>query len=262
LLKICTEAQGRLLDPGYHAFITADEVASSPSLTDRTRLYWLPPLSLGHMKIGERNYWPCEFTFRWLRDKLIPAVCHEAWLHDRGTKWPWKRRRDESRFKEWLQHSQIVDARSPKLSVFLPSQGLDGLWKVVSELQRDAIFDPDQPVSGEMMSGVYKMLGFLASHACMTYWGYVSSKLELKGHSKAEIVAEIVTRSEAVRAQSDVGWLIDDAMRAAMEMIDHGSIHLTSNEVAACLSNLNPIARIYDTSNFIRRHRLRPVPLA
>jgi hypothetical protein len=34
-------------------------------------------------------------------------------------------------------------------------------------------------------------------------------------------------------------------MRAAMEMIDHGLIHLTSEEVAACLK-LNPIARIHE----------------
>jgi hypothetical protein len=255
-LKVYTASQHGLLDRGYHAFITADYIANSVPPTEWTRLYWQPPYQGMGMAMGERHYWPCEFTFRWLRDKLIPMVLHEVWLGGRRVTWPWKRRRDEADFNQWSRYNQIADARLPTLSSTGPSQGVNGLWQVVSELQKYSGAMQDEPVSGEMMADVYKCLVFLAKRASMHYWGYVTSTLGLGGHTQAEIVAEIEHEVGAIGSREDAGSMLDYAMRVAMELVNHGSVQLTSDEVAICLKHLGPVIHIYDASRFLDRHQI------
>jgi hypothetical protein len=258
-LKVYTRSSNKLLNRGYHALITASEPANSARLNDRIRLYWRPP-NLGYDKLSERDYWPCEFAFVWLRDKLIPHVLHEIWRKERGVRWMRRRREcDETapEFRAWQLQNQIVDPRSPLHSATYAVQDMAGLWYAVSELQRRyTTLKADQPISGEVISGIYEMLVFLASRAEMSYWGYVSSKLNIHGGSKPEILSEILKKGESIRFKDDVGWMVDEAMRVAMEIIDHGSVELTSEEVAACLKHLRPVIQVCEQSDFINCHLL------
>ena len=113
------------------------------------------------------------------------------------------------------------------------------------------------PFQGIMMSDVYGMLYLLAGHAKMGYWGYVSSKLDLDASDKSSAVAQIEEKRKAVRSESDAGWMIDGAMRAAMEMVRNGGVQLTFEEIAASLNCLGPISQIHDNACLIERHRSR-----
>ena len=51
--------------------------------------------------------------------------------------------------------------------------------------------------------------------------------------------------------------MVDEAMRAAMEMVRNGDIQLASDEVHSCLELLRPIIGIYELSDLIDRHTPR-----
>jgi hypothetical protein len=252
-LKVHTGAQSASLNRGYHAQISAVSDAISPGHS--VRLFWHPP-SMPQEAIGERDFWTCEFTFNWLRDKLIPKVLQEVWSAERRKPWMSRgRQRYEAEFRTWVQDNQIVDPRSPNLASYNAAHGMPGLWNVLSELQKKySIPRWDFPVSGEIMAGVCKMLSFLALRAEMDYWGYVSSNLQLTATNKQAIISEIESKGKLIASEEDATWMVDVAMRAAMEMVGNGDIQLAADEVSSCLGLLRPIIEIYELSDLIDRH--------
>jgi hypothetical protein len=254
-LKVYTKSQTKSLNRGYHALISTAEVSHAASSSRRVRLFWHPP-SMLRETIGERDFWTCEFTFNWLRDKLIPKVLQEVWSAERRRPWMNRRRqRYEAEFRTWVQENQIVDPRSPHLTSYDGAQGMQGLWTVLSELQNKFSIDKcDFPVSGETMGGICKMLSFLALRAEMDYWSYVSSNLQLTATNKQAIISEIESKEKLIASEEDATWMVDVAMRAAMEMVRNGDIQLAADEVSSCLGLLRPIIEIYELSDLIDRH--------
>jgi hypothetical protein len=255
-LKVYTESQSKSLNRGYHARISATRVSDS---ADRVRVFWHPPFSGYEETIGERDFWTCEFTLNWLRDKLLPTVLQEIWCAERRRPWMSSgRQRYEAEFRTWVQDCRIVDPRSPNLASYTAAHGMQGLWSVISELQKNySTYRYEFPISGQIMAGVYNMLSFLAVRADMDYWGYVSSKLQLKATNKQEIIAEIKNKGKLIASEEDATSMVDVAMRAAMEMLPNGDNQLTSDEVGSCLDLLRPIIDIYELSDLINRHTPR-----
>jgi hypothetical protein len=255
-LKVYTKAQSKSLNRGYHALISARKVSDA---ADQVRLCWHRPEAMVHETIGERDYWTCEFTFNWLQDKLIPTVLQEIWCA--GHPRPWmssKRQRYEAEFRTWAQYHQIVDPRSPNLASYTAAHGMQGLWSVISELQKNySTYRYEFPIAGQIVAGICKMLSFLAARADMDYWGYVSSTFQLKATNKQEIISEIQSKERLIASEEDATWMVDVAMRVAMEMLRNGDIQLTSDEVGSCLELLRPIIEIYELADLIDRHTPR-----
>jgi len=253
-LKVYTDSQSKSLNRGYHALISARRVSDS---ADHLRLLWHPPTAMVHETIGPRDFWTCEFTFNWLRDKLIPTVLEEIWSAERRRPWMGLgRQRHEVELRTWVQDCQIVDPRSPNLASYTAAQGVPGLWRVISELQKkSSIYRDDFPVSGQIMAGIYNLLSFLVVRADMGYWGYVSSTLQLKATNKLEIISEIESKGKLIASEEDATWtMVDLAMRSAMEMLHNGDIQLASDEVNSRLELLRPIIEIYELSDLVDRH--------
>jgi hypothetical protein len=259
-LKIYTRSKENVLNEGYHAFVSAPDFNGAQSPDGRVRLFWRPP-SMNFEKLGERDYWPCDFTFDWLRNRLIPAVLKEIWQQKHPVSWrKTRQQQDAAEFEAWLEHNQIVDARLPNLSAIREQEGIPGLWYVASELQRrSTTIKLDRAIPGSVLYKLYGILRVLVSHANLTHWGYVASKLGIKGEDKSTIVSEIAEQAAKICAKDDAAWAVDGAMRAALEIISNGDVHLTGEEIRIFLECLAPIVEIYERVDFLNRHRLLPL---
>jgi hypothetical protein len=135
----------------------------------------------------------------------------------------------------------------------------ESLCRYLSRLQEFANYEfREDQLAKEFMLSIYTAIRFCLKHVRLSYLGYVITKLELdkdQVSDEQDIVSELVARAEALSQLEFVSSaVVDDGLRALMEIVDTGQAALNGAELRKIAELLEPLATKRDEEIRLRLH--------
>ena len=256
VLKPYHQKTGQDFDAGYHGVIHAAAI-DGLSHDGEVVLLWQPNGLSPDEALSPRGWWPCEFTFQWLSETLLPEVKRR--VHARHPDRSWKRifraRGDDALAAHLDDVFVMRDLRQRPL--MRDGGWLAGILESVEMLQgffTMAAGAHEPHIRQSEMEALYRTVALVA-RGNRGYVGYAGAKLGLRpgpaNHADLVRMIEDHVREERVRPCCAVA---DNVFRAMREMLGDSDAWLSDADRMTIRTAIAPFARLHDDAILVDRH--------
>ncbi|OAL77309.1 hypothetical protein AY606_11505 [Acinetobacter sp. SFB] len=250
-IQLYTGERGKPIEDVYHGMFWAENIEGIND-TDELTLLWQPPLS--KIPVSEEKWWPCQTSFEWLINQLIPKVI--AWNRKKSLFFYFSSARKVQNIQDLESYGYIRDIR--KFSLLKDHHyRTQGILKTIDVLQSFYISPKSNRAyfTVNEIAQLYLCLIPLVENA-KGYFSYISSKLDFYNEQFSNFKELLTALQKRVKNEEFLmnNQEIEHIFRAMAECIysDESWIDIKLKEDIYLA--LKPFLKFYDHQLFIDRY--------
>ncbi|HCI12422.1 MAG: hypothetical protein A2063_01605 [Gallionellales bacterium GWA2_60_142] len=240
---------------GHHGIFHISRKLEGITYGHDLALLWTPPDIIFDKEVSPQKWWPCDFAYAWITERLIPEVIN--WKVSGSfneAKYIFSRSRKKRALLEQLNAAaEIGDVRTLELVKSQRYKNM-GLHKIVEILQSHFTLFVTTYISTDEMAGLYRAL-ILLLKGKRGHLSYISGSLSIQGPIDSHLTISEILDKRISSGKLDSGISnVDYTLRAMMAACGDDDKWISEEEKCSIHEMLLPFMRLYDQDLLVRRH--------